>query len=745
MILTKEEFDKKYGGETVLSPEQFKAQYPPAQPTKKKGLLEKTRDSLLPGVTRISQTIGDALAVKSKDFKKAQESQAGLDALNIKVAQKIAEQKKAGEDTEKLEGVLASNKKDGFKAEDVAPSINKSTKQIIGEGVMLVTEALGFGALGTNVGKQVLTKQTIGQTMKQGAKIGATWGAVGSGAMAMADGKDTRGILSSVGVGAVAGAVLSGIALPAVGGVLSKAKNALTPGVDYLRGKAELSYKKGVKPLLGRMQTASKQGQYVDSAIKASSFISSNKDKLKFVDIDTGEIIKGRNPKNLSEFAQAVEQMKTQVYKGYDSLARSSDLVIDSKSKGGGFTNIKPVVDSLELLQNDLKFSPQIRNYAKSLTDEISELDGQPATVIQERIKELNSSLGAFYDGRVSKAKAQVDASVANLLRENLDDFITSKTGDTKYLGLRKMYGHLKTIEKDVNRRALAVARKNEKGLAEGLTDVFSGGDLLMGLVTANPGQITRALTIKGMGSWIKNLNNPDKQIETFFNLLDKLQSKTGKTSVLDNILREAVKERDDIDKAVISGVKNLKDAQPGLSIEDITKKPGFTSAGDDLISAIKKAKAEKMSFEEFVENYSERVGYGMQHRPAFEGMPPAHNLLEGGTLPRDVYEKPDWSIASGRIRNGDKAANESWNALQRIRNKPNAEITIYRASPKKELNNGDWVTLSKEYAKQEALSENVPVNSFKVKASDVIFAGDDINEFGYWKKSQLQQLWDKN
>jgi len=125
-----------------------------------------------------------------------------------------------------------------------------------------------------------------------------------------------------------------------------------------------------------------------------------------------------------------------------------------------------------------------------------------------------------------------------------------------------------------------------------------------------------------------------------------------------------------------------------------------------------------------------------MGHRPTFEDMPPAHNLLETEMLPKDVYTQPDYSIGNGAIRRGEKAANESWAVLQKIKGKPNAEITIYRASPKKELRNGDWVSLSKEYARLESLSEGVKVNSFKVKAKDVIFAGDDINEFGYWGHS---------
>ena len=147
-------------------------------------------------------------------------------------------------------------------------------------------------------------------------------------------------------------------------------------------------------------------------------------------------------------------------------------------------------------------------------------------------------------------------------------------------------------------------------------------------------------------------------------------------------------------------------------------------------------------SAEEFVKaQFSKKPEYGMSHRPTYEDMPPSYNLLEGETLPRDVYTHPDFSIASGRIRSGDKAANESWSTLKKIKDNPDAEITIYRAGAKDKLNTGDWVTFSKEYAKQ-SVEGTEKVHNFKVKAKDVIFAGDDINEFGYYPKSQLTDLW---
>jgi hypothetical protein len=200
-------------------------------------------------------------------------------------------------------------------------------------------------------------------------------------------------------------------------------------------------------------------------------------------------------------------------------------------------------------------------------------------------------------------------------------------------------------------------------------------------------------------------------------------------------------------DKSVESQLIDIyKKATQSQSPKALPAKEGY------IADSIKKAKASGQSFDEFIDSVpvkNTNLENAMSHRPSYDGMPPAHNLLQGDQLPRDVYTHPDYSISSGAIRRGEKAANESWSVLQKIKGKPNAEVTIYRASPKDELRNGDWITLSKEYAKQESLSEGVKVHSFKVKAKDIIFAGDDINEFGYWGHStkdidQLKAQWDK-
>ena len=143
-------------------------------------------------------------------------------------------------------------------------------------------------------------------------------------------------------------------------------------------------------------------------------------------------------------------------------------------------------------------------------------------------------------------------------------------------------------------------------------------------------------------------------------------------------------------------------------------------------------------------EERKEDNDYRLSHRPTETGAF-ASNISDNGLIPSDVYEHPEWYFSMS-----EKSYQESFNVLRKIRNNPDAKIKIYRASTKNELNVGDWVTLSKTYAKEHnerSLNSKGKVYEYTVKAKDIQYAGDDINEFGYFpsenkKFSQNNQEW---
>jgi hypothetical protein len=105
-------------------------------------------------------------------------------------------------------------------------------------------------------------------------------------------------------------------------------------------------------------------------------------------------------------------------------------------------------------------------------------------------------------------------------------------------------------------------------------------------------------------------------------------------------------------------------------------------------------------------------------------------DMTKGGRLvPDDFYSNMNWYANLN-----EQEDRESARVIRQVRNNPDAEVTIYRGIPRDGvpvIGNGQWVSLSKLYAKNE--SEGDRVISKKVKASDVVWNADSINEFAYF------------
>ncbi len=137
-------------------------------------------------------------------------------------------------------------------------------------------------------------------------------------------------------------------------------------------------------------------------------------------------------------------------------------------------------------------------------------------------------------------------------------------------------------------------------------------------------------------------------------------------------------------------------------------------------------------------------VDYRMEHTsPGPEGANSGSDLT-------DIYpDSPNDRNFERYYGTGDKISDqESIQVMKQMENNPDAEVTIYRAAPEgTTINEGDWITLSKNYATEHGeahLDGNYVILEQKVKAKDVFTNGDSINEWGYYPQdttNKVQQL----
>jgi GNAT superfamily N-acetyltransferase len=175
-----------------------------------------------------------------------------------------------------------------------------------------------------------------------------------------------------------------------------------------------------------------------------------------------------------------------------------------------------------------------------------------------------------------------------------------------------------------------------------------------------------------------------------------------------------------------------------------------FQAAVDEMIVAAKKS------------DQPVDTSYRMEHQPTgpMDENPIRLDDLtktvdgEAAGYPDDFYTPQGQRIyAQGPSFEGDEygmANVESYKAINSLRGKPDSTVTIYRGVPDDPsittINEGDFVTLSKKYAELHAASgygrsgdEPGKVISQEVKAKDVYWDGNDVNEFGYFPESATQ------
>lgn len=278
----------------------------------------------------------------------------------------------------------------------------------------------------------------------------------------------------------------------------------------------------GIRPSVEGKRTFVQASKYNDRAREAVKTIVSNKGNLKLVD-ETGQL-SAKLPESLQQFSQAVDQTKRAIFQSYDEITNAT-------GKMGAKADLNPITAELKHIVDDEVVNtvkPEIAEYARKKMDAFSKQGEFTPVQAQDAISHLNQSLEAFYKNPSyeNASKASIDSMIANRLRKQLDDAVEAMDG-AGYQELKNKYGSLKAIERDVNRRAIVDARKNMKGLID-FSDIFSGSEVVRGILTMNPSTIATGVTAKSIAAIYKHMNNPNRIIKNMFENTDKIMTKAN-------------------------------------------------------------------------------------------------------------------------------------------------------------------------------------------------------------------------
>lgn len=375
---------------------------------------------------------------------------------------------------------------------------------------------------------------TLRGAVKEGLKEGLKYGFAGGGLSGFGQGLQTDnpiiGALIYTPVGAATGGVLGGglgAVLPAIGGATRAALGTVFPEVklnmikNEFAGAVDETFNKAFRPSMAGIKTA----EQLKAANQRNQLgVATILDALNN-QADNPEAVSELLPKTVAEALEVTSATKKQIFQTYTNQAEAAgERAVQVELTG--------IADALERVANDPRIAdgtPATAQYARDLAARLRERGVYDPATAEDVLATFNSRLQAFYrNPNPNEANnAFVDNFVANNLRELLDTKVSTLTAP-RYGQLRQQYGALADMEKTLSRRVGNLSKQAEKGFFD-FADVLGAGDLVQGLVTGNPVSAARGLATRGVGKYLKYLNDPDRLTAKLFQDANKVFQKSRK------------------------------------------------------------------------------------------------------------------------------------------------------------------------------------------------------------------------
>jgi len=190
-----------------------------------KSTLSKVGEFVLPGVQGFGESIGGAIQPftrSQRGLEQARQTEQDTEGRLVKAFQDA----RTRGDTESMERLRPQlqNAASSSVADDreINPSLNKSNRQVVGEGLGTAASVIGLGKLPGALGAG--TAQTVRQAAIQTGKLGAGFGVVEGTALGMRDNDGIGGIIGKGAFGGIVGGAVGaglGAATAGMGGALA--------------------------------------------------------------------------------------------------------------------------------------------------------------------------------------------------------------------------------------------------------------------------------------------------------------------------------------------------------------------------------------------------------------------------------------------------------------------------------------------------------------------------------------------
>ena len=239
------------------------------------------------------------------------------------------------------------------------------------------------------------------------------------------------------------------------------------------------------------------------------------------------EIIKDESvaiPKTMEEFSQAIRDTKINTFKKYHNIAIKS-------GKEGLTVDLRPVISEMEAIGNSAQLRRVNASEADRLLKMAAEWKTHPTRVspaqAETTISELNTMSKSWWnnpnlnDVHAAMNYERTASNVRKQLGKTLGD------AGPEYQELKKVYGSLSTIEKDVTNRATTFGKRNPKGFFD-LAGIHGTGKFVYGLAKMDPASMVSGAAIKGAVKYTKFVNNPDRMVKNMFRGAQRQMVKSG-------------------------------------------------------------------------------------------------------------------------------------------------------------------------------------------------------------------------